>query len=85
MNKINTVVLDRNIKINNLNIYYQEAGQGEPILLLHGWPTSSFVWRKVIKPLAEAGHVIAPDCHHYLQEEKPDDVNRNKLEFLRNT
>jgi len=36
-------------------------GQGDPIVLLHGNPTSSFLWRDVMPPLAGLGRVIAPD------------------------
>ena len=38
-----------------------EIGQGDPIVLLHGNPTSSYLWRDVMPPLAELGRVIAPD------------------------
>ncbi len=40
---------------------YVEAGTGDPIVLLHGNPTSSYLWRDVIPPLAEVGRCIAPD------------------------
>ena len=38
-----------------------EMGQGDPIVLLHGNPTSSYLWRDVMPPLAGLGRVIAPD------------------------
>ena len=38
-----------------------EMGQGNPIVLLHGNPTSSYLWRDVMPPLAGLGRVIAPD------------------------
>lgn len=38
-----------------------EVGRGDPIVLLHGNPTSSFLWRDVIPALAGLGRVIAPD------------------------
>jgi haloalkane dehalogenase len=40
---------------------YLEHGGGDPIVLLHGNPTSSYLWRKVIPELAEVGRCIAPD------------------------
>jgi haloalkane dehalogenase len=40
---------------------YVEVGEGEPIVLLHGNPTSSYLWRDVIPHLAELGRCIAPD------------------------
>jgi haloalkane dehalogenase len=40
---------------------YVEAGEGRPIVLLHGNPTSSYLWRNVIPHLSGLGHCIAPD------------------------
>ena len=40
---------------------YVEHGKGDPIVLLHGNPTSSYLWRKVIPELADHGRCIAPD------------------------
>lgn len=42
-------------------IAYVEAGEGDPIVLLHGNPTSSYLWRNVIPHLQGKGRVIAPD------------------------
>lgn len=42
-------------------IAYIEEGEGDPIVLLHGNPTSSYLWRNVIPELAGKGRVIAPD------------------------
>ena len=47
--------------VNGRKIAYVEAGQGDPIVLLHGNPTSSFLWRNVIPELESSGRVIAPD------------------------
>jgi pimeloyl-ACP methyl ester carboxylesterase len=46
-----------------LNIFYREAGPADApvILLLHGYPTSSFMFRNIIPLLADKFHVIAPD------------------------
>ena len=40
---------------------YVEAGQGDPIVLLHGNPTSSYLWRNAIPHLVSLGRCIAPD------------------------
>ena len=40
---------------------YVEVGQGDPIVLLHGNPTSSYLWRNVIPHLEALGRCIAPD------------------------
>ena len=48
-------------EVNGRQIAYVEAGEGEPIVLLHGNPTSSYLWRNVIPELEGTGRVIAPD------------------------
>ena len=45
----------RTITVDGLNTFVLEQGQGEPVLCLHGVPTSSFLYRKVIAELAERG------------------------------
>src|ERR1700722_6956026 len=40
---------------------YVEVGEGDPIVLLHGNPTSSYLWRNVVPPLQPLGRCIAPD------------------------
>lgn len=47
--------------ISGKRIAYLEAGSGDPIVLLHGNPTSSYLWRNVIPELEGLGRVIAPD------------------------
>ncbi len=48
-------------EVNGKRIAYLEAGAGDPIVLLHGNPTSSFLWRNIIPALEGCGRVIAPD------------------------
>ena len=47
--------------VNGKRIAYLEAGRGDPIVLLHGNPTSSYLWRNIIPTLEGCGRVIAPD------------------------
>jgi pimeloyl-ACP methyl ester carboxylesterase len=50
------------IHIADARVAYADHGDGSPVLLLHGCPFSSFVWRNVIPTLEEAGHrCLAPD------------------------
>ena len=44
---------------------YVEEGEGDPIVLLHGNPTSSYVWRNVLPHLRARGRCIAPDSVSY--------------------
>ena len=50
-------------EVRNLKLFYREAGKEDAptIVLLHGFPTSSFMFRNLIPLLIEANHVIAPD------------------------
>ena len=49
------------VTVNGKKIAYVEEGSGDPIVLLHGNPTSSFLWRNVIPELVQSGRVIVPD------------------------
>jgi len=56
-------VYHRTVKIDGLDIFYREAGPTDAptILLLHGFPTSSHMFRNLIPALADKYHVVAPD------------------------
>ena len=62
MTNLNTTK-HKTIEIDGLDIFYREAGpQDAPtILLLHGFPTSSHMFRNLIPALANEFHLIAPD------------------------
>ena len=47
--------------VNGLSMAYVEVGDGDPIVLLHGNPTSSYLWRNIIPHLSGLGRCIAPD------------------------
>jgi haloalkane dehalogenase len=57
--------------IEGLRMAYVEAGAGDPILLLHGEPTWSYLYRHMIPPLSHAGRVIAPDLVGFGRSDKP--------------
>ena len=48
-------------KFSDREMAYVEDGQGDPIVLLHGNPTSSYLWRNVLPYLQPLGRCIAPD------------------------
>jgi pimeloyl-ACP methyl ester carboxylesterase len=58
-----TQVLHRTVKVNGLDLFYREAGpmDAPAVLLLHGFPTSSHMFRNLIPALADRYHVVAPD------------------------
>jgi pimeloyl-ACP methyl ester carboxylesterase len=53
----------RTIAVDGVNIFYREAGppDGPVVLLLHGWPSSSHMFRDLLPKLADRFHLIAPD------------------------
>ncbi|MBL6081980.1 alpha/beta hydrolase [Belnapia sp. T18] len=64
----------RTAAIDGVNIFYREAGpaDGPVVLLLHGFPTSSHMYRNLIPLLADRYRVIAPDYPGYGQSDMPD-------------
>ncbi|MCG8383481.1 MAG: haloalkane dehalogenase [Gammaproteobacteria bacterium] len=48
-------------RVDGKRLAYVEEGEGQPIVLLHGNPTSSYLWRNVIPELTGSGRVIVPD------------------------
>ncbi|QKC98334.1 alpha/beta fold hydrolase [Mesorhizobium sp. NZP2298] len=57
--------------VNGVRLHYLEAGSGPPVYLLHGFPETSYAWRKQVPVLAEKYHVVAPDLRGYGHSEKP--------------
>lgn len=55
------VATKKQTAIGDARVAYVDEGSGPPLLLLHGCPFSSFVWRKVIPTLATAHRCLAPD------------------------
>ncbi|CAN5556107.1 alpha/beta hydrolase [soil metagenome] len=71
--KPETRVRHKTIKVGELDIFYREAGpKGAPtLLLLHGFPTSSQMFRNLIPLLADRYHVVAPDYPGYGHSSMP--------------
>jgi len=67
------VTLHRTASIEGLDIYYREAGSRDnpTVILLHGFPTSSHMFRTLIPKLADNYHVIAPDYPGYGNSSMP--------------
>ncbi len=59
------------VQVEGSRMHFVEAGEGDPILLLHGNPTSSYLWRNVIPHLAPHGRVIAVDLIGMGRSDKP--------------
>jgi haloalkane dehalogenase len=60
------------IDVMGLRMHYVEEGEGDPILFLHGNPTSSYIWRNVMPYLQQQARVIAVDSIGFGLSDKPD-------------
>ena len=63
------------VQAGDVRLHYVDEGEGEPVVFLHGEPTWSYLWRKVIPPVRDAGfRCIAPDMPGFGRSDKPTDV-----------
>lgn len=60
------------IEVHGAKMHYIDEGQGDPILFLHGNPTSNYLWRNVIPYLLPHARCIAPDLIGMGKSDKPD-------------
>jgi alpha-beta hydrolase superfamily lysophospholipase len=69
-----TVMTHRRVKVEDLEIFYREAGPatGPNLLLLHGFPTSSHMFRNLLPALSDRYHVVAPDLPGFGFSDAPD-------------
>lgn len=63
------------VEVEDLRLHYRERGTGSPVLFLHGWPTSSFLWRNVIEGLGPHTRAIALDLPGFGDSAKPLDAS----------
>ena len=62
-------------ELDGLRLAHLDEGEGAPVIFLHGEPTWSFLWRKVIPPVREAGYrCIAPDLAGFGRSDKPTEL-----------
>jgi haloacetate dehalogenase len=59
------------VDANGIRLHVRVAGAGYPLILLHGWPQTSYCWRKLVPMLAPHFRVIAPDLRGFGASDKP--------------
>lgn len=71
---MNPTIYYNNTDVDGLNIFYRESGPGDApvLLLLHGFPTSSHMFRNLIPKLNDQYHIIAPDLPGFGFSDAPD-------------
>jgi pimeloyl-ACP methyl ester carboxylesterase len=69
-------IVSQYVEVDGLRLHYLDGGgSGEPVLFLHGWPTSSFLWRRVMAEVAKGNRVIALDLPGFGKSDKPVDAS----------
>jgi pimeloyl-ACP methyl ester carboxylesterase len=69
---IDTVTFSHHMaSVNGIQLHYVIGGQGDPVVLLHGWPQTWYEWRHVMPALAKNYTVIAPDLRGFGDSSKP--------------
>lgn len=69
------------LSVKGATMTYAEAGTGAPIVLLHGNPTYSYIWRNVIPHLSGLGHCIAPDLIGMGESDKLPDSGPHRYRY----
>lgn len=72
----------RTVTVRGRRIAYVEMGEGDPIVFLHGNPTSSYLWRNVMPHLADQGRCLAPDLVGMGDSEKLPDSGPDRYRFV---
>ena len=60
------------VEVKGSQVHYVEEGSGDPILFIHGQPTSSYLWRNIIPHLSSQGRCVALDLIGFGKSDKPD-------------
>src|ERR1700678_4055683 len=72
----------KTVDVLGARIAYHARGEGAPVLLLHGNPTSSYLWRDVIPELEGLGRLIAPDLIGMGDSAKLPDPDADTYRFM---
>ena len=70
------------ITVNQKKMAYIETGEGDPIVFLHGNPTSSYLWRNIIPFVSQMGRCIAPDLIGQGDSEKLDNTDAGSYRYI---
>ena len=72
----------KRVSVNGRQMAYVDEGEGDPIVFLHGNPTSSYLWRNVIPHLVDQGRCIAPDLIGMGDSEKLPESGPDAYRFV---
>ena len=74
----------RRVDVGGIEMATVDVGEGDPIVFLHGNPTSSFLWRNVIPHVEHLGRCIAPDLIGFGDSDKLPDAGPGSYRFVEN-
>ncbi|WP_416899536.1 MAG: haloalkane dehalogenase [Minwuia sp.] len=72
----------KSVEVHGRKMAYVEMGEGDPIVFLHGNPTSSYLWRNIMPHVAHLGRCIAPDLIGMGDSEKLPDSGPDRYRFV---
>lgn len=75
-------MVKKRMSVGDLEMSYVEDGSGEPIVFLHGNPTSSYLWRNIIPHLSDSYRCVAPDLIGMGESDKLPDSGPDSYTFV---
>ena len=72
----------QHVTVDGKRMAYHEVGEGDPVVFLHGNPTSSYLWRNIIPHVADRARCIAPDLIGQGDSDKLDDTGPGSYRFV---
>ena len=73
---------NKTVDVDGIEMAYVEGGAGDPIVFLHGNPTSSYLWRNIMPHVLDQGRCIAPDLVGMGNSEALPDSGRHSYRFV---
>jgi pimeloyl-ACP methyl ester carboxylesterase len=67
------------VEVGGLDVHYREAGTGDPVVLVHGWPVDSRLWTEQVDRLSGRHRALAPDLPGYGRSAAPPEVSFDLL------
>ena len=76
------IVISQVVEVNGIKMHYLEGGKGPLLILLHGFPSYSGLWKTYVEQLSKTYHVVAPDMRGYNLSSQPENIDDYALEKL---
>jgi pimeloyl-ACP methyl ester carboxylesterase len=83
MSGIPAALIHRTIAVNSVKLHVVESGEGDVVVLLHGFPEFCYSWRHQMRALADAGlRAVAPDLRGYSESDHPAKISSYRVNEL---